>query len=62
VSLDFAMSILLTRFIDRDSLLLKSQDIMMLIAGQSKMSTCEGKLAALKGGALPFLVLKFSME
>jgi hypothetical protein len=56
------MSILLTRFIDRDSLLLKSQDIMMLIAGQSKMSTCEGKLAALKGGALPFLVLKFSME
>jgi hypothetical protein len=35
---------------------------MMLIAGQSEISTCHVKLAALKGGAFPLLLLKFSME
>jgi len=56
------MSILLNRVVDRDWLLLKNQDIMMFIAGQSEISTCQVKLAVLKGGALPLLVLKFSME
>jgi len=56
------MSILPNRVVDRDWLLLQSYDIIMLIAGQSEISTYQVKLAALKGGAFPLLVLKFSME
>jgi len=48
------MSILLNKVVDRDWPLLQSQDIMMVIAGQSEIGTCQMKLAALKGGAFPF--------